>query len=186
MKRFFCLVLVCSIFLLGSCSAMMPVIPNNSTMESIYFENMNLFVNCVDEIREINYDCLISRNDYYSVEGSEAINGIYIQNMNNLSVSEYQSEQINQLYRETDVKLIDSIRTDDLFICVFDLCKPDKNYDYGIYFVSEDKPIYFGDPSMALQETENGYIYEQKASYGTRLTYFTKKISENYYYYEIS
>ena len=129
---------------------------------------------------------MISRNDYYSVDGSAGIGGIYIQNMATLSVSEYQSEQINQLYRETDVKLIDSIHVNDLFICVFDLCKPDKNFDYGIYFVSVDKPIYFGDPSMPLQESEDGYSYEQKASYGTRFTYFTKKIADNYYYYEIS
>ena len=74
---------------------------------------------------------------------------------------------------------------EELQICAFYMCIPGRNFDYGIYYVSEDKPIYFGDPSVTLVEKGNGFSYEKSASYGTKFSYYTEKIEDHFYYYEI-
>ena len=33
---------------------------------------------------------------------------------------------------------------------------------------------------------ENGFSYEKKASYGAKFTYYTEKIEDHFYYYEIA
>ena len=131
-------------------------------------------------------DFLISRNDYYSPTGSENFTGLYIQNMDTSSFESLENPIIQTLFDSSDVKLFDTMRKEDLLICCFDFCVPGRNYDYGIYYVSEDKPIYLGDPAINLIENGNGFSYEQKASYGTKFTFYTEKITDNFYYYEIT
>lgn len=184
MKKTLTAILLVISILLCSCQ-MEEVIPEQGDTCSIYFEHEELFQNSVDALLELSCDCLISRSDYYSPEGSENFTGLYIQNMSDSSFSEYNDPVIQSLFEETNVKLADVLRVEDLLICAFDMCVPGRNFDYGIYYVSEDEPIYFGDPSIPLVEKGNGFSYERAASYGTKFTYYTEKITDHYYYYEI-
>lgn len=185
MKSRFIFLLFCLSILLTSCS-MEATIPENQSTFSIYFDHNDLFDQCVDVLDENGYDCMISRSDYYSVQGSEDIAGMYLQNMSDQSVVAFENETVQMLFDRCGVKLIDLVYKNGITVCSFDLCIPGRNFDYGIYYVSEDSPIYLGDITYQLQEKNNGYVYEQKSSFGTSFTYYTEKITNHYYYYEIS
>ncbi len=184
MKRFF-VVLMIPILFLTSCS-IEPTIPENARTFSQYMEQKSLYLECVSYFESIEYDAMVSRNDYYSIQGTENITGIYLQNMKDKSISVCDSQPLNALFDQSSVKLVDWIRRGDLSICAFDMCIPGKNFDYGIYYTSGDSPIYFGDPSIELSESGNGYVYEKKASYGAKFTYYTEQIEDHFYYYEIA
>ena len=161
------------------------VIPETGETFGYYLENKEIFLDAVQVLTLNGYDALISKTEYYSVEGSEDIQNCYIQKMEDQSVSEYTESSVLKVFDHCNVKLIDVIFRDELVVCSFDMCIPGRNYDFGIYYVSEDKPIYLGDPSITLLEKQNGFSYEQSASYGTKFTYYTEKIDDNFYYYEI-
>ena len=184
MKRFIVLLLL-SAMLLTSC-AIQPTIPENDGTFAQFMENKELYNNAVECFSEIEFDAMVSRNDYYSIKGSEAFENLYLQNMQDQSISEYNEKAVADLFQFTNVKLIDWIRRDELKICTFDMCIPGKNFDYGIYYTSGDDPIYFGDPSIELSPSGNGFSFEKKASYGAKFTYYTEKIEEHFYYYEIA
>lgn len=182
-KKIFVLLLTVLLFC-TSCQ-MEEVIPAQSDTFSLFYENEEFYRDSVEALLSIEFDALISRNDFYAPDGSENFTGLYIQNMEEKTFSEYSDAQIDALFINTDVKLIDKLQIEELSICAFDMCVPGHNFDYGIYYVSEDKPVYFGDPSINLNEKGNGFSYEKPASYGTKFTYYTEKITDHYYYYEI-
>ncbi len=179
---FFCLPLI---FLFSSCS-MEATIPENQDSFATFLENRELFFDSVEEVRALDYDCMISRNDFYSIAGSEDFVGLYLQNLNDSTFLSYENSKISHLMQNCGVKLISTKHDGQLFICAFDMCVPGKNFDYGFYYVSEDNPIYLGDPSISLTPSENGYVYYQKADYGTKYTFYTEKVADHYYYYEIT
>lgn len=183
MKRFLFLLLVLTL-LLSSCS-MEEVIPNETNTFSMFQNHSELYRECVEAISMLEYDCLISKTNYYAPKGSEDFSDYYIQNMTDLSFSKLDIECVKLLFESTDVKLVDLVYHDDLMICSFDMCTPGRSFDYGIYYVSKDQEIYIGDPSVSLFENGNGYNYEEKASFGVKFTYYTEKITEHFYYYEI-
>jgi len=183
-KRLFIALLV-PILLLASCS-MEATIPENTKTVSFFRDNKQLYTDSVSYLQTLDFDAMISRNDFYSVKGSEKFSGLYLQNMNNKTFSACDIKEINALFEQTDVKLIDVIRQNDLLICAFDMCIPGKNFDYGIYYTSGDRAIYFGDPSIELSARGDGFTFEQKASYGTKFTYYTEQVEDHFYYYEIT
>jgi len=183
MKRMICFLLP-FMLLLTSCG-MENTIPQQSDTFSLFFRSEEQYRACVDYLSTYDHDCLISRSDFYAPEGSTDFTGLYLQNMSTLAFTEMDNPEIVSLFENTSVKLIDLVHKGDLTICTFDMCKPGRNFDYGIYFVSEDAPVYFGDTSVTLSPSGNGFSYEQSASYGTKFTFYTEKITEHYYYYEI-
>lgn len=184
MKRLM-IFLMLPILLLSSCS-MEPTIPDNSGTFNHFSEHKELYQEIVKYFSTLDFDAMVSRNDYYSVKGSESMDGLYLQNMQDLSISSCENQGLTALFEQSDVKLVDWIRREDLRICAFDMCIPGKNFDYGIYYTSGDTPIYFGDPSIELSPSGNGFSYEKKASYGAKFTYYTEKIEDHFYYYEIA
>ncbi len=184
MKRFLILLLL-SVLFMSSCS-IEATIPENSRTFSHYLDNKELYQDAVSYFETLDFPALVSRNDYYSIKGSEDYTDLYIQNMDDLSISACKNPSIQILFEQTDVKLIDWIRMGNLEVCAFDMCIPGKNFDYGILYTSEDSPIYFGDPSVELAPSGNGFCYEKKASYGAKFTYYTEKIADHFYYYEIA
>lgn len=185
MKKRFLILFLLTALLLSSCQ-MEEIIPEQGETFAMFYENELLYRETVDTLLEQTYDCLISRTDYYSPSGSENFTGLYIQNMSEGSFSEFKEPCVNELFESSDVKLIDFLRVEELSICAFDMCVPGRNFDFGIYYVTEDRPVYFGDVSITLTENGNGFSYEKSASYGTKFTYYTEKITENFYYYEIT
>ena len=165
---------------------MEPTIPENSQSFTVYLENSELFQSCVDQLLENEHNVLISRTDYYAPQGSENFAGTYMQNMNDGTFHSFENADVQKLMDLCGVKLIDLMRTNGLEICSFDMCVPGRNFDYGIYYVSEDRPIYLGNVSYPLVENGSGFSYEQKASYGTKFVFYTEKIADHFYYYEIS
>lgn len=184
MKRFLILMLI-PLLLMSSCS-MEAAIPENDRTFSNYTEHRAIYHKAVEYLSELEFDAMVSRNDFYSVEGSEAFDGLYLQNMQDLSIISCDDVTLSTLFEQTDVKLVDWIRRENLQICAFDMCIPGKNFDYGVYYTSGEDPVYFGDPSLELQPSGNGFSYEKKASYGAKFTYYTEKIEDHFYYYEIS
>ena len=180
------LILLLLFTLLFTSCAMEATIPENSQTFSIYFDHSQLFSDSVQKLMLFEEDVLISRNDYFRQEGSENIEGLYIQKMADQSFQAYADNTIQNMIDIGGVKLIDVAHKNGITVCCFDLCVPGRNFDYGIYYVSEDKPIFLGDVTYQLGESGNGYSYEQPASYGTKFTYYTEKITDHYYYYEIS
>ncbi len=185
MKKNFLLILLSILLLLTSCS-MEEVIPEQSDTFSLYFENEELYALCVEEAEKYSFDFLISRGDYFAPEGSENFTSLYLQNMSDSTFSSVESDNFRALFESSEVKLVDALRKEDLFICCFDMCVPGRNFDYGIYYVSQDEPIYLGDPAVSLTQNGTGFSYEQKASYGTKFTFYTEKITDHFYYYEIT
>jgi len=183
-KRTLCLILIISLFALSSCS-MESVIPETGETYSYYFDNQTLFFDAVDVLEKIGHDAFISKTEYYSIENTDGIVDYYIQNMADSTYLPYDNTTVEKLFDVCNVKLIDVIYRGDLTVCSFDRCIPGKNYDYGIYYISNDSPVYFGDPTLPLTESGKGFTYEQSASYGTKFTYYTEKLADHYYYYEI-
>ncbi len=179
-----CLLLLALCLLLSSC-AMEEMIPQQTDTFSMYHSNASLYGECVKAISDLGYPCLISRTDYFAPSGSEDYLGLYIQNMQDQSFAPCEIECVKVLFESSDVKLIDLVFHDDLVICSFDMCVPGRSFDYGIYYTSKDQEIFIGDPSVSLFENGNGFSYEEKASYGVKFSYFTEKITDYYYYYEI-
>ena len=184
-KRTVIITFLLSILLLSSCG-MESIVPEESDVISQYFASQNYYRDCVKALEEISFDAMISRADYYMPTGSESFTGLYIQDMEHNTFTSLEDGAVKKLMDQGDVKLIDSMRREDLFICTFDLCIPGKNFDYGFYYTSGDEPIYFGDPSMKLSDSGDGvYRYEMKSSYGVKFSYLTKQIDVHFYYYEI-
>lgn len=184
MKRFLFLLMIPVIFL-TSCT-IEPTIPENARTFSQYLEQKVLYQECVNYFETLGFDAMVSRNDYYSIEGTENFSGLYLQNMKDKSLSPCTEDCLVRLFEQTDVKLVDWIQRGELYICSFDMCIPGKNFDFGVYFTSGDSPVYFGDPSVELSESGNGFSYEKKASYGAKFTYYTEQIEDHFYYYEIA
>ncbi len=183
MKRYFVLLLVL-VMVLSGCT-MEETIPGQTEAYTLYYNNESLYLDAIEYLKGKGENCLISRTDYFSPAGSEDFTGLYVQSMDSQEFHEETNHGIQLLFETTEVKLIDYLVVDSLVICTFDLCIPSKNYDYGFYYVSEDKPIYLGDPAIDLTENGRGYSYEQSASYGVKFTFYTEKIKDNIYYYEI-
>lgn len=184
LKRLFCFFLLLVVFICSACT-MESIISETGETYCRYFENQELFSDAVQELEKIGNDAFISKTEYYSVDGVNDIEDFYIQNMSESTCMEYENSAVEKLFEICGVKLVDVIYRGDMVICSFDMCIPGKNYDYGIYFVSRDSAIYLGDPTIPLAESGKGFTYEQSASYGTKFTYYTEKLSDNYYYYEI-
>ena len=162
------------------------VVPEDKETISGFTENKTLYIDCKDYITSLGYDSLISRVDYWAPDGSEGFDGFYVQNMEDNSFKALDEACILALFENSEVKMIDCIERDGLLLCTFSMCLASKNFDYGFYYVSEDKPVFFGDLSAELMENGNGYSYEKKASYGVKFTYYTEKIEDNFYYFEIT
>lgn len=184
-KRSFLLIGLVLILLLSSCS-MEPTIPENTKTIQEFSQNIHLYQNSVHVLKEIGYNSLISRNDFYAQKGSENFEGFYLQNMETSEFLSFSDPNVEVLFETCSIKLIDTLFLEDSIICAFDMCTPGKNFDFGIYFSSEDRPIYFGNPSLELTPSGNGFSYEKKASFGVQFTYYTEKICDQYYYYEIA
>lgn len=184
MKKILALILSTVLFL-SSCS-MQATIPDQSNSFDRYFNHSEEFDAAVEILSNIEFDCLISRADLYSPKGSEDFVGMYIQNMKDQSFDNYENESVQMLFDGCGVKLIDVALKGDSVICCFSFCVPGRSFDYGIYYISSDTPVYFGDMTAELESRGNGFVFEQSASFGTKFTYYTEKITLNYYYYEIS
>jgi len=184
MKKILFIVALLTTVLLNSCS-MEATIPENGVSMDAFLQKKDLYDASVTELSKYDFDLLISRTDYYAPKGSEDFSSLYMQNMNDMSFSAFDGVDTVDLFRETDVKLVDLVIKDGLTLCVFDLCRPNKNFDYGYYYVSVDNPVYIGDPSVSLTPNGDGFSYEKKASYGNSSTFYTEKIEDHYYYYEI-
>ncbi len=184
MKRVICLFLLLLLIAFSSC-AMESVIPETGETYNYYFANQAVFSDAVNELSKIGYDAFISKTEYYAIENDDQIVDFYIQNMTDSTCKAYDSATVEKLFDVCNVKLVDVIFRGDITVCSFDMCIPGKSYDYGIYYVSSDTPIYLGDPTLPLTESGKGYTYEQSVSYGTKFTYYTEKLADNYYYYEI-
>lgn len=184
MKKIIILITVTISLLLNSCS-MEATIPENDISMDAFLQEKQRFEASVNELSSYDFDLLISRTDYYSPQGSEDFSSLYMQNMNDMSFSVFDGKETTALFYTTEVKLIDLVNRDGLTLCVFDLCRPNKNFDYGYYYVSEDRPVFIGDPSVTMTPNGDGFTYEKKVSYGNSSTYYTEKIEDHYYYYEI-
>ena len=185
MKRFLPLLFL-FVILLTSCAAG-TYIPDQNSSFSILLENRELFDRAVEETKANGFNCTVSSTVYYNPESVSSLTGTYIINMESNTAEKYQSAAFASLSENCSVKVIDLVvKEDGLLICSFDFCKPGRDYDYGIYYVSEDRPIYFGDPSAPLTRDQNGFSYTVKTGMGSSMTYYTEQISDHYYYYEIS
>jgi hypothetical protein len=165
---------------------MEPTIPENTQTIHEFSQNIHLYEKSVEVLNKIGYDALISRTDFYAPQGSENFESFYIQNMQTSEFQEFSDPNVEILFDTCGIKLIDALFLEDSVICTFDMCTPGKNFDFGIYYSSEDRPLYFGNPSLELSPSGNGFTYEKKASFGVQFTFYTEKISDCFYYYEIA
>ena len=185
MKRLFPL-LISLVLLFTSCAAGSYIPDENSTF-SILLENRELFDRAVDETLSNGFACTVSSTVYYKPDEAAELSGTFIINMETGLAEKYQSNYFTSLSENCSVKVIDLVVKDNgLVICSFDFCKPGRDYDYGVYYVSDDRPIFIGDPGASLSADQNGFTYTISGSYGASMNYYTEKISDHYYYYEIS
>lgn len=175
---------LCLILFLSSC-AMENVIPEQEESNSVFFDNAALYESAVLELADISYDCLISRTEFYRPDEAGDYVGVYIQNMQDKSLVPYDGGAVKALLTG-GVKMIDMIRRDDLVLISFSLCIPGKSFDYGYYYSSANRAVYLGDPSRDLTPEKTGFVYTQKTSLGSSVTYYTESLTDAFYYYEIS
>ena len=185
MKKAQALLLVLLTLLFSSC-AMESYIPEETDTISNFRDHEELFRLAVEETAQTPFDCLVSSTVYYTPDEIGEITGLYRMNMEENTCEKYTSSYFSSLSENCSVKLIDLVRRDELLICSFDMCKPGRSYDFGIYYVSEDRPLFLGDPSASLSAKGDGFVYTQKAGPSSTMTFYTEKITDNFYYYEIS
>ena len=183
MKRLICLFLLTLV--LSSCAAS-TYIPEDQHTIDLVRDNLELFELAVQETVKNEFDCTIASTVYYKPDEAAELAGLFILNVEEKKAEKYSSLYYTSLSENCSVKLIDLIRRGDLTVCSFGMCRPGKNYDYGVYYVSEDEPVFLGDPAAPLEEKGNGYSYVKSAGYGSAISFYTEQIAPHYYYYEIS
>lgn len=174
------------ILLLTSCAAMSSYVPAAGDTVSVVLDHLELFQKATEETERIAYDCTITSTVYYKAAEAADLSGLYILNVKEKKAEKYTSLYFSSLAENCSVKLIDLVRRGSLSICSFGMTRPGSSFDYGVYYVSEDKPIYIGDPTVSLTEKGNGFSCVVSASYGSSFSFYTEKIAPNYYYYEIN
>ncbi len=184
MKKTIAWLLAFLTLILSSCS-MQSYIPEETSTVSNFLDYEDLFLLAVEETSLHPFDCLVSSTVYYAPDEIGELTGLYLMNMEENTCEKYTSSYFSSLSENCSVKLIDLVRRDELLICSFDMCKPGRNYDYGIYYVSEDRPLYLGDPTAALTERGDGFVFTQKTGFSSTMTFYTEKITDHFYYYEI-
>ncbi len=185
MIRKLSLILCAVIFLTLASCGIDPIIPEKSESASSFQDQIVLFENAVAEISKLDYDCMISKTEYFRPDGSGDYVGVYIQNMSDQSISPYDGAAVKAIL-SSGIKMIDLIRRDGMTIVSFSLCIPGRSLDYGYYYCSEGKAVYLGDTAAALTQTETGYTYTKRSAFGTGATYYTEQLSEFFFYYEIN
>ncbi len=171
--------------LLSSCAAA-TYIPEDQDTFALVRDNLDLFQLAVEETVQNDFDCTIASTVYYKPDEAAELSGLFIYNVEKKQAEKYSSKYYTSLSENCSVKLIDLARRGELTLCSFGMCKPGRDFDYGVYYVSEDRPVYLGDPGVELEEKGDGYSYTRSASYGSTISFYTEKIAPNFYYYEIS
>ena len=187
MKRILSVIFACFILFLSGCSAMESVVPENRDSMNRFRDHEEAYRTAVEVLVTYSDPFLIARaEEYPPATGEESVGeGYYFQNMRDQSVAPYEENSVEKLFFAAGVKLIDGVTNGEEKVISFDLCLPGKNYDYGFYYSSEDRPVYLGDLSAPLRQSDAGFAFDQKASYGSKFTFYTEKICDCYYYYEI-
>lgn len=177
MKRFLCLVLLAAA-LLTSCGGFQAVYPDVSSVMDKYKNNTKLFLDAAAEALAIEGDCFISTTEYYTPENAGTVAGLYVSDVKETKVSPLESSVISTLFAVCDVRSMATRTEGELSACEFN-CGGSGSYYCGVYYVSEDKPVFIGNFSAELSASGEGYSYE-----GNGMRYYTEKISANFYYFD--
>ena len=97
---------VICLFAATSCQ-MENMIPDQEDTISLFQADESVYIDCVNALATRDFDCLISRPDFYAPEGSENFTGLYIQNMSTMEVQALEEKVFDALFSQTDVKLVD-------------------------------------------------------------------------------
>ncbi|MBQ3866827.1 MAG: hypothetical protein II776_07975 [Clostridia bacterium] len=184
MKR--SLILLAALLLILTGCGMESVIPEQKISTASFSDLSSLYRDAAAELAKIDYECTVSKTDLYRPSAVSDFVGFYILDIKNGTYSPYDGEAARALIETAGVKLIDKIRNKDTEVISFSHCVPGRNYDYGFYYCSDDRPVYLGDVTLTLTISGNGFAYEKKGALGVNMTYYTERVENNFFYYEIS
>lgn len=178
MKRGALLLILAAAVLLSSCGGFQPLYPDPSDITNKYRQNEQLFKNAAMEALAIEGDCFISTTEYHQPKNAQGIQGLYVSDVKEENVRAYDNRAVATLFDVCDVRSLATRREGELGACEFN-CGGSGDYYCGVYYVSEDQPIFIGNFAAELSPSGKGYSYE-----GNGMRYYTEKISTNFYYFD--
>lgn len=176
MKRLFLVLLI--VLSLTGCVQMEAVYPAVDEIFDKYTVHDTLFFRAAQEALAMEGDLFISTTSYYQPQNAKELSGLYVSDVKETSVRALENQPIATLFEMCDVKSMATRKEGDLQACEFN-CGGSGNYYCGVYYVSQDKPLYIGNFSAELAPSGQGFSYE-----GNGVRYFTQKISPHFYYFD--
>ena len=185
MKKLLCLLLASCALFLSSCVSFESYYPSQNEIVSLFKNNRRLFANAAAAALKLSPNCYVSTTDYSRPENSDGIEGLYLADLTDKSnkvITALDDGDILTLFEVCDVKSL-STRTEGELAGVEFSCGGSSNVYCGIYYISEDKPVFISGFSTELEPYENGWKHEGR--YGNiSVRYYTEKIADNFYYYD--
>ncbi|MBQ9545596.1 MAG: hypothetical protein IJV00_10775 [Clostridia bacterium] len=185
MKKAVCLFLALSLLCLSSCVSFESYYPSQNEIVTLYKNNRRLFANAAAAALRLCPDSYVSTTDYYRPANSDGIEGLYLADRTDKAkevVTSLDDRDILTLFEVCGVKSL-STRTEGELAGVEFSCGGSSNIYCGVYYISEDRPVFLSDFAAELDMYENGWKYEGK--YGSiSVRYYTEKIADNFYYYD--
>ncbi len=177
MKKLIC-VLLAALCLLSSCGGFQSVYPDVSSVMDKYKHNAKLFLDAAAVALAIEGDCFISTTEYYTPQNAGNVTGLYVSDVKETKVAPLEEAVISTLFEVCDVRSMATRTEGELSACEFN-CGGSGSYYCGVYYVTEDQPIFIGNFSAQLSVSGKGYSYE-----GNGMRYYTEKISDCFYYFD--
>ncbi|MBE6591279.1 MAG: hypothetical protein E7646_04495 [Ruminococcaceae bacterium] len=177
--RFLALFLLVGILLLSSCQVQMEhIYPTPEEVEDKYISNKQLFFDAANRALVFEDDVFISTAEYYRPENYTELSGLYVSNVAETKVEALEDPVISALFERCDVRSMATRTEGGISACEFN-CGGSGSYYCGVYYVSEDKPIFISNFSVTLEETKDGFSCESNG-----IRYFTQKLADNFYYFD--
>ena len=154
------------------------IYPTQNDVGNKYLSNKQLFFDAANQALGFEGDVFISTAEYYRPENYPNLSGLYVSNVAETKVEEIENEIISILFERCEVKSIATRTEGGVKACEFN-CGGSGSYYCGVYYVSQDRPVFIGNFSVELDETKDGFSCESNG-----IRYFTQKLAENFYYFD--
>jgi len=150
--------------------------PKRDTVIADFSENSGKFMNAATESLALGKDVFISHSDYY--ETKKEVIGFYVSDIREENVEAYNGKNFIELY---NLGIINSVSTKvtSLLSAVEFNCGGGSNYYCGVYYVTEDKPLFLPDFSVELSVDGEGF-----SVVSNNIEWYTQKLSDNFYYFK--
>lgn len=203
-KMIFILNIIIASTLITSCGLLKGYLSKQEIIKVVK-ENQDLLDRVPDEIKNLSYpSCAISTTEKISIERQLSpyndndkdnsnyrdIQGLYLQIVNEDGSNSFfslRNDVLSEVLNISGVMEIDTSASDNRFFISFDC--GGKGFGsvmtyYGFYYTQDDLPIGWGGEDVDLAQNSTGWTL--KESEDSDNIYYTERITDNWFYYEMS